>query len=49
MGRELNGKPTDCGEGLLVISCLDLAAQECRTACPKMQISEMGNVQTETI
>ena len=33
MGRELNGMPTDCGEGLLVISCLDLAAQESRTAC----------------
>ena len=33
MGRELNGKPTDCGEGLPVNSCLDMAAQESRTAC----------------
>ena len=33
MVRKLNDRPTDCGEGLLLISCLDLAAQESRTAC----------------
>ena len=33
MVRKLNDGPTECGVGLLLNSCMDLAAQESRTAC----------------